>query len=539
MLAQDLNALLPMLVLAGTALVVLGVDWFLPEGESRILGGLSMLGLALAGGLVWRGWGAVGSGVGAFGRGVSVPGGPPAVFLVQVDKLGLFVAGILVLAALLVLLLGVDYLRRWPGLARVEYFVLLLVATAAMMLLAVANDLVLVFLAIETFSIALYVLSGFLRGHRFSQEAAFKYFVLGAFSAGFLLYGIALVYAATGTTNLTLIAWVLEGEIHALPPLLFVGFGLMLVGLGFKVAMAPFHQWTPDVYEGAPTTVTAFMAAGTKAAAFAALIRILWSGFGPVAPAWAPLLASLALLTMVVGNLAALVQVDLKRMLAFSAVAHAGYLLVAVVAGGPAGDGAALFYLLAYALMNLGAFGVLMAIGPVGPEGRDATNLADLKGLARRHPGLALALAIFLLSLTGLPPMIGFLGKWYIFQAAVGSGYTWLAVAVMVNSVVSAFYYLRPIVLMTMAEAEPDLPAITVPTASAMAIAVSALLVVTALILGQPLVSAAQASALAGPRLLSADEAAPAGTLFMGVPDAMNVRVQAKATRAAAATPTP
>ncbi len=538
MQAHDLPALLPILTVVGTALVVLVVDWFLPEGDSRWHQALSLLGLALAGWLGWRGWLDAGAGIGAFGRGVSLTEGPPAVYLLQVDKLGLFVCCILLLGAALVLLCSFDYVRRWPGLDRGEYSVLLLAATAAMMLLTLANDLVMIFLAIETFSIALYVLSGFLRDRRASLEAAFKYFVLGAFSAGFLLYGIALVYASTGSTNLSLIGHLLEHEQVGVTPLLLVGFGLMLVGLGFKVAIVPFHQWTPDVYEGAPKTVTAFMAAGTKAAAFAALLRVLWTGFGPLADSWAPALAFLALATMIIGNLSALVQEDLVRMLAFSAVAHAGYLLVAVVAGGPEGEGAMLFYLLVYALMNIGAFACILAIGPVGEEGRDATNLRDLKGLAARHPGLALALSIFLFSLTGLPPTAGFLAKWYIFQAAVGAGYAWLAVAVVIASVLSAFYYLRPIVMMTMAAPEDEAPAIQVPQGSAVAIAVSALLVATALVFGGPLVSAARASAMDAPRMVTGQGPAE-GVIFMGVPDAMNERMEEKATRAAEASPTP
>lgn len=527
MLAHDIAALLPILTLVGTALVVLVADWFLPEGDTRPHAALSLLGVALSGFLVLRGWQSVGAGVPVLGRGIDMPGGPPAVFLVQMDGLGLFVGGILLLSLALVLLISVDHLRRRIGLARAEYFVLLLLATAAMMLLAVANDLVLIFLAIETFSIALYVLSGFLRDERPSQEAAFKYFLLGAFSAGFLLYGIVLIYASTGSTNLTLIAAVLEQQIETLPPLLYVAFGLMLVGLGFKVSIVPFHQWTPDVYEGAPTTVTAFMSAGTKAAAFAALIRVLWTGFAPISDQWIPVLSLLALLTMVVGNLAALVQSDLKRMLAYSAVAHAGYLMVAVIAGLPAGASAALFYLLVYALMNIGAFAALLALGPQGPEGRDATSLSDLRGLSARHPGLTIALTIFLLSLTGLPPMAGFLGKWYVFQAAIDAGLNGLAIAVVLSSVVSAFYYLRPVVLMTMAEPEADAPKIELATPSAVVLAVTALVLASAMLLGRPLVSAAQGSHLAGLRLVTGEEGPE--RIFMGVPSELDERMEEKA----------
>jgi NADH-quinone oxidoreductase subunit N len=394
-----------------------------------------------------------------------------------------------------------------------------------MMLTAVAVDMILLFLALETFSIALYVLSGFARDERESQEAGLKYFLMGAFASAFLLYGIALIYAATGTTNLIAIGQHISGTpigptadfstiTQAFPHTLWIGFALALSALCFKIALVPFHQWTPDVYMGAPVSVTGFMAAGTKAAAFAALVRYLWTGFPALETVWVPALAAIALLSMFLGNLSALFQSDMKRMLGYSAVAHGGYVLVAVIAGPPNGIGAAVFYLLAYAFMNLGAFGVLAAIGPIlrdepaadqGPESaravRDASSLADLRGLANNHLSLATALTIFLVSLTGIPPMAGFIGKWYIVSAAVDSWLVILAAAVVINSVLSALYYLRPVLVMFV-ESPSKSPSerqlrerpILVPSPLAAAIAVCAAATLLAIVFSGPLVSAADSA---------------------------------------------
>ena len=491
----DLAPLAPMLALAVTVLVIVVTGWTVRD--PRVAPGIAGVGLAISALLAWRGFGALrpGRAIEAFPRQVNLPDGTAAqAALVRVDAFGLFVVVVLALIGLIVVLLGADYVARL-ALGSADYHALVLVALLAMMLLAVAGDLMLVFLAIETFSLALYMLCAFRRGDRFGHEAAFKYFLLGAFSAGFLLYGVALAYAATGTTDLVLIGAALGTDAGA-GPVALAGLGLLLVGLSFKIAAAPFHQWTPDVYAGAPLPVTALMAAGTKLAAFAVLIRVLATAFAAQSDLWVPLLAALAVVTMVVGNLAALVQADVKRMLGYSAVAHAGYVLVAVVAGAvePAWRWTALFYLVVYAATNLGAFAVLAGIGAIGPSGRDAALLDDLRGLWRRQPWLAAALALFLFSLTGLPPTAGFLAKWYVFQAAVGSGYLWLAVVLVLNSAASAFYYLRPVALMAMAEPE-DASAIEVATPAAVAVATMATVVGLALFLAGPLVDGARAGA--------------------------------------------
>jgi NADH-quinone oxidoreductase subunit N len=327
-------------------------------------------------------------------------------------------------------------------------------------------------------SVAVYVLAGIQRQSLRSNEAALKYFLLGAFATGFLLFGIALVYGATGTTRLDLIAERVSsaatGENRAL---LLPGIVLLLVGFGFKVAAVPFHVWTPDVYEGAPTSVTAFMAVGVKAAAFAAFGRVFLSSLAPVANDWRWLVAVLAIATMTLGNLLAISQSNIKRMLAYSSIAHAGYLLIALVAGGKDGGSALLFYLLAYALMNLGAFAVVIALARRG----DASDEIDrFAGLGFRHPLLAGAMAAFLLSLAGVPPFVGFAGKLYLFRAAVSEGWIVLAVIGVLNSVLSAYYYIWVIVVMYMREGEETPPELSARpyVATAIGLALAGTLVV-------------------------------------------------------------
>ena len=345
-----------------------------------------------------------------------------------------------------------DYVRR-TRINHGEYYALLLSATLGMILMAGSNDLITVFLGLELMSLALYILVGFRRGRLDSSEAALKYFLLGVFASGFLLYGIALLYGATGTTNLTRMAIYLVDSPMLGNPMLVMGGLLVLVGFGFKVAAVPFHMWTPDAYEGAPTTVTGFMSAGAKAAGFAALLRVLLIALPGLQSDLRPVLTWIAILTMTVGNVTALLQTNLKRMLAYSSIAHAGYLLVAVVAGGAEGGSAALFYLAVYSLMNLGAFGILALLGR---EQEERVMLSDLAGLATRQPLLAGAMTIFMLSLGGIPPTAGFMGKVYVFGVAVNAGLVPLVIVGVLNSVVSIYYYLRVTIAMYMQEPQGE-----------------------------------------------------------------------------------
>jgi len=365
------------------------------------------------------------------------------------DQLGRL-AGIAVLIAaagaiLLALDRAADFTTRGGA-----YHALLLLATTGMTAMSMASDFMTIFLTLEIFSLALYILVGFNRRDMHSAEAALKYFLLGAFASGFFLYGIALIYAATGTTSLDAIAEHLLPMSVPLPfaPLLPLGVGLLLVGFGFKVALVPFHMWTPDAYQGAPTPVTAFMSVATKTAAFAALIRVL-AALASYERPWLWALAALSVLTMTLGNLAALRQTSLKRMLAYSSIAHAGYVLIGLVAGTKEGAQAALYYLVAYTFMNLGAFAVVLAL-----QRRDENDVMaeQVAGLAGRQPALAALMALLMFALTGIPPLAGFFGKLYVFKAAVEANLPWLAIVGVVNSALAAYYYLRVTVSMYMAE---------------------------------------------------------------------------------------
>jgi NADH-quinone oxidoreductase subunit N len=357
--------------------------------------------------------------------------------------------------AAVTVLLSFDYLER-EQLRAPEYYVLMLFATLGMMLMSGGEDLMVIFLGLEVMSVGVYVLAGINRRNPGSAEAALKYFLLGAFATAFLLYGIALTFGATGTTNLTLIGVQIATQPLAHNTMLLIGLAMLLIGFGFKVAAVPFHMWAPDVYDGAPTPVTGFMAAGVKAAAFAALFRVLTEAFGSVA-AWQHIVWGLAAATMIAGNFVALAQRTVKRMLAYSSVAHAGYLLVAVSAGarpggGGVGGGAFVFYLAAYTLTTLAAFALLAA---KGRNGERDVQIDDLAGLATQRPWLAAALAICMLSLLGFPGTAGFIGKWYILLAATSVGQGLLAVLLVLTSVVSAGYYL-PVVMAMYMKAEPS-----------------------------------------------------------------------------------
>lgn len=361
---------------------------------------------------------------------------------VVLDGISLYTRLTVYLTALLVLPLGHAYLRD-RQIARPEFEPLLVLSAVGMALLGAAGDLITLFVALEILSIALYILSGLARRDRRSQEAAVKYFVTGAVASAILLYGMALLYVSTGALELSAIGASLQALLPSLETsivLPVIAMVMIIVGLGFKVALVPFHLWTPDVYEGAPTNVTAFMAAATKAAGFAAVLRVFYIAFGPLAYLWAPVIAVLAAASMLYGAFVALVQTDVKRILAYSAIAHAGYAAIGVASASGEGISATLWYLLTYAVSTLAAFGCLMALERTNQR---AVTLGDLRGLGSTSPATAWILALSMLSLAGIPPTVGFVGKLEVFRAGVGAGLTWLVVIGVVSSVVSAFFYLR------------------------------------------------------------------------------------------------
>ena len=434
--------LLPILIVTGTTFVVLVADLFVEGPDREGLGWIGLVGLIaamVASALLWTTKETAFSGS------------------IVLDRYALFFNFVICLTGALTLLMSMDYLHT-IDLVVGEYYVQLLFAVVGMMLMAAATDLVVLFLGLELMSIAVYVLAGIWRPELRSSEAALKYFLLGAFASGFLLYGIAMAYGAFGTTTLGPIA----GQIGTLTaeqrPLALAAVGLLLVGFSFKVAAVPFHAWAPDVYEGSPTSVTALMAVGVKTAAFAAFARVFLHTLGTMAVDWTWIVWVLAVLTMTVGNFAALLQRNIKRMLAYSSIAHAGYLLVGMVGGGENGGAAVLFTLFVYALMTLGAFAVVISIGRHGEPNED---IADYAGLGLRRPLLGVCMIVFMLSLAGIPSLAGFTGKFFLFSAAVEKGYIWLVIIAALNSTVSIYYYGGVLVQMYMGESTRDAPPVT------------------------------------------------------------------------------
>lgn len=439
----QLQVLLPILIVLAGACLVLLTDLFLPARQKGANAGLAAATLIAAAAVV----------VGQFGQQGSAFGG-----MILLDTYSSFLQGLFLVTALLGVALAYDYLDRL-GLQRGEYYALLLFTTSGMMLMATAGDLIVVFLALELLSIPLYVLSGFARPKPASEEASLKYFLLGAFASGFVVYGIALVFGQTGGTLLSSVAETIGAGGMGGNPVLLVGLALILIGLAFKVAAVPFHMWTPDVYHGAPSSVVGFMSVGAKAAGFAALLRVLVSGFPALAAAWGPILVAISAVTMTWGNVAAIAQSNIKRMLAYSSIAHAGYILMALPAASqpavaPEAVRSALFYLLAYLATNVGAWGVVVMLEKA--EGR-GLELSDYAGLAWRYPVLAAAMAVFMLSLIGVPPTAGFVGKLYVFRAAISADLFGLAIVGVLTSVVSAYYYLRVVVMMYMQEGQVEI----------------------------------------------------------------------------------
>jgi NADH-quinone oxidoreductase subunit N len=430
----NLLPLLPAIQVLLTALVVLLRDLFIDEHEPKgFLAFISLIGIGLAAAEAVGLWGAQES---AFSESVVL------------DSFALFFALVFLLVAALTILSSIQYVRQ-AGIHEGEYYALVLFATVGMMLMAAANDLLVFFLALETMSVAVYVLTGMWRRSERSSEAAMKYFLMGAFATGFLLYGIAWVYGATGSTNLNVIAQHLVEQPSDWPLYLTGGGFLLLVGFAFKVGAVPFHFWVPDVYEGAPTPVAGFMSVAVKAAAFAAWARILTHKLSPLDGDWLLPLWIVAVATMTLGNLLAIGQSSVKRMLAYSSIAHAGYLLIPIVVGEEWGGMPLLFYVAAYAFMTFGAFAVLSSLGD-GDRPRE--NYSDLAGLGFKRPLLGLAMSLFMLSLAGFPPLGGFVGKFYVFRSAVLSGNLALAIIGVLNSLLSVIYYLRVIVAMYMEE---------------------------------------------------------------------------------------
>ncbi len=437
--STDLQIILPLSVLSawGCALLLLDVFVIRRKGLTALL---AALGLAITLGLTLSQAGRTASGFNG---------------MVALDGFSVFVNVLQVLSGLLGVALAYGYVRRM-GLERGEYYTLLLFSVVGMMLMAQSTDLIMIFIALELLSIPLYVLSAFHRTNPVSEEAGLKYFLLGAFSTGFLVYGIALIYGATGTTNLSAVLNVASRGTPGL--ILTIGAALALVGFGFKVAAVPFHMWTPDVYQGAPTAVTGFMSSGAKIAGFAALLRVFSTAFPPLATELTDVLWALAALTMILGNLLAISQSDIKRMLAYSSIAHTGYLLMAFVPYGnpevaPISLAAGLIYLVAYMVTNFGAWAVVIALEQPGGGG---LQIADYNGLFWRKPALALAMTVFLISLIGFPPTIGLIGKFYLFRAAIQGGFVGLAIIGVLTSLISAYYYLRVVVNMFMHEGEPQ-----------------------------------------------------------------------------------
>ena len=432
MISSSFDAIIPMLCVALAGLVVLLAEAFRGRDEKMPIGGLAIIGLIGAGAaslLLWN------RNATSFG-------------VVTADNFSLFVNMVLVAVGILTVIFSSQTIDR-DRIPAGEYYAIMLFAIVGMMLMGQATDLLVIFLALETMSIAVYVLTGIRREQQQSTEAAFKYFLLGAFASAFFLYGVAFLYGVTGSTSLDRIGSVIAAQSMSGNPMILLGVGLLIVGFAFKVAAVPFHMWSPDAYEGAPAVVTGFMSTGVKAAAVAAFVRVFLSALEPMIAEWAPVLWVIAAATMILGTVVGVAQTSLKRMLAYSSIAHGGYLMAGLVAGNDVGKAAILFYLAAYALTNLGAFGVIALLGT---RERANDDLRDYAGLFKSHPALAVLMTFFLLSLGGFPPTAGFIAKWYVFSAAVGSGYYGLAIIGGLSSVLSVFFYLRIVVMMFMTD---------------------------------------------------------------------------------------
>jgi len=449
--------ILPEIIVTITACVVLVVDGILPRPRSRlILPALTVVGLALA----------------FLGGPLAPPSGQYFGGYVQVDTFTTFFRAVFLFLAAFATLVAPSYLER-RGIPPGEFYATLCFSTVGAMTIALSTDLITLFVGLELMTIPVYVLAGMQRRDRFANEAALKYFLLGAFSSALLVYGFAWLYGVTGSTRYIDVATELQRIGLANAPTI-VALSLVTVGLGFKAAVVPFHQWTPDAYDGAPTPATAFMSVAPKAAAFAAILRVMFIGLAPLAVDWSAVFAVLAAVTMTGGNVVALVQTNTKRMLAYSSIAHTGYILAAVAAtaAGPSATAAVLFYVFAYGVMNLGAFACLLYFDIDGSRG---ATIDELNGFARRRPLGAFAFFVFLVSLTGIPPTVGFVAKVLVIVPVLDAGYAWLAVVIALNAVLAAFYYLRVIVHMYMYDPETGAPLVRSTRLLSAALGVSAL----------------------------------------------------------------
>jgi NADH-quinone oxidoreductase subunit N len=447
------TAIIPIVIVVVSACAAMVFEAFRQPGERAPISVFGLIGLV----------GAAAASVVLWGRDAQSFG------VVRADNFALFINIILCVIGILTMLFSDDIVERErlpPG----EYYALTLFGISGMMLMAAATDLLVIFLALEVLSLSVYVLTGIRRSSASGAEAAFKYFLLGAFSSAFFLYGVAFAFAISGSTRLDDLGSVLSAQGTGEPSTMAVlAVALLVVGFAFKISAVPFHMWTPDAYEGAPTIVTAFMSTGVKAAAFAAFVRVFLAPLEPLKDQWIPILAVIAAATMILGTVVGVVQSNIKRMLAYSSIAHAGYLLLGLIATTNTGKAAVLFYLLAYAVSNLGALGIVALLGTAQ---HPHDELRDFAGLWKARPGLAGLMTIFLLSLGGFPPLAGFIGKWYIFAAAVERDHYWLAIIGVLTSVVSVFFYLRIVVMMYMTEGtDIARPRIPLPAAAGLALA--------------------------------------------------------------------
>ena len=433
----DINLLMPELVIVSTLFIVLIFDMF-DAISKKVLAWMTIVGSGIA---LWASIDLLQAGT------------DQTQFndMFRIDSYSLFFNIIFLVSTILVTLISISYLGKEDK-KQGPYYLLILLATLGMMLMAAGNELIIVFLGLELMSLSLYVLAGYFRESPASSEAGMKYLLLGAFASAFFLYGIALIYGAAGTTSIPDIAAKLSSDGQSL--LLLAGMFLLIVGFGFKVAIVPFHQWAPDVYEGAPTTIAAFISAGPKAAGFAAFIRIFMEALPDIQPEWSGIIVLLAMLTMTVGNIIAIAQTNIKRMLAYSSIAHAGYVLIGLAAANSDGKSSAMLYLLVYCVMNIGAFGAVILARTADGE---SLMISDYAGLGFRKPLLGMFMTLMLLSLAGFPPTAGFVGKFYLFKSAIGAKLYLLVIVGAINTAISAFYYLRVVVTMYMREPEEEL----------------------------------------------------------------------------------